>query len=126
LPLLQHIGQEGYEKLIDYSLELGNYFTQQVKARTILELASEPETNICCFRWIPQGIPSTDWDIWNLKLLEHLLHHENTFLSFPLLRGKRWLRAVLLNPFTTKSIIDELFDKIDHFILYHSDKKNGV
>lgn len=110
---LQHIGTKGYERLIDASYDLADYFVEQVKHRTYLELASTPDTNLCCFRGIPKHIANEKWDQWNLQLQQELLRHEQTFLSLPTYRGRRWLRAVLLNPFTSKKDLRRVFDRID-------------
>jgi glutamate/tyrosine decarboxylase-like PLP-dependent enzyme len=109
---LQHIGREGYESLISHSFELVDVFTEQVRKRPFLELAAEPDTNICCFRGIPAN---RDWDNWNLGLQQYLLQEDQTFVSLPTFRGNRWLRAVLLNPFTSVAMIEELFRKIDYY-----------
>ncbi len=45
---LQHIGAKGYERLIDDSYERVQYFVEQINCRPYLELANEPDTNICC------------------------------------------------------------------------------
>ena len=112
---LQHIGKSGYAQLIDESDRLTGYFLQQVRNRPFLETASEPETNIICFRGVPSWIVNAEWNAWNTDLQAHLLQTGNTFLSLPTYRGHCWLRAVLLNPYTDEEIIDRLFQHIDAF-----------
>jgi len=112
---LQHIGKSGYAQLIEESYQLTDYFLQQVRKRAFLETAGEPETNLVCFRGVPSWISDNEWDNWNANLQTHLLRQGNTFLSLPTYRGHRWLRAVLLNPYTDEEIIKHLFDHIDVF-----------
>ena len=112
---LQHIGKQGYGHLIDESYRLTNYFFHQVKSRGFLEVAGEPEMNLICFRGVPSCIPADEWDSWNITLQTYLLQQGNTFLSLPTYRGDRWLRAVLLNPYTEEETIDHLFDHINSF-----------
>lgn len=109
---LQHIGMKGYEQLLDESYVLMETFIEQIKQRPYLELASEPDTNICCFRGRPEYIPP---DQWNLELQQTLLRDGQTFFSLPTYRGNRWLRAVLLNPFTSVEMIHQVFDRMDQF-----------
>ena len=112
---LQHIGKSGYAQLIEKSYQLTDYFIEQVKKRTFLEMAGNPETNIICFRGIPSWLQEGEWDDWNSRLQSKLLQNGKMFLSLPTYRGSRWLRAVLLNPYTNKETLNNLFDEIDIF-----------
>ncbi|TWJ71289.1 L-2,4-diaminobutyrate decarboxylase [Bacillus paralicheniformis] len=112
---LQHIGLKGYRELLHESLALKDEFTKQVKQRHYLELSSEPDTNVICFRGIPHHLDEAQWDNWNLELQQFLLNEENVFFSLPAYRGNRWLRAVLLNPFISNTLIQRVFEKIDQF-----------
>ncbi|MCQ5456494.1 aminotransferase class I/II-fold pyridoxal phosphate-dependent enzyme [Bacillus paralicheniformis] len=112
---LQHIGLKGYRELLHESLALKDEFTKRVKQRHYLELSSEPDTNVVCFRGIPHHLDEAQWDNWNLKLQQFLLNEENVFFSLPAYRGNRWLRAVLLNPFISNTLIQRVFEKIDQF-----------
>jgi glutamate/tyrosine decarboxylase-like PLP-dependent enzyme len=112
---LQHIGLKGYEQLLNESYALAGVFVEQVKKRSYLELASEPDTNLCCFRGKPEYIHPNEWDQWNFKLQQFLLKDEQIFFSLPSYRGNRWLRTVLLNPYTSSLTIENIFKKIDDF-----------
>ena len=112
---LQHIGQAGYAQLIDESYALTAFLVEQIKQRTFLELASQPEMNIVCFRGIPHYLPETEWDKWNAALQDNLLHKAGIFLSLPLYRKSRWLRSVLLNPYTDETTLERMFRHIDEF-----------
>lgn len=112
---LQHIGLKGYRELLHESLALKDEFIKQVKQRHYLELSGEPDTNVVCFRGIPHNLDETQWDNWNLELQQFLLNEENVFFSLPAFRGNRWLRAVLLNPFISNTLIQRVFEKIDEF-----------
>ena len=112
---LQHIGKAGYASIIDHNYALTEQFTASVQQRPFLTLASQPQMNLVCFRGTPQNVPENEWDSWNQSLQQHLLTQGHTFLSLPTYRGQRWLKAVLLNPFTTADHIDQLFKEIDRF-----------
>ena len=108
---LQHLGKRGYRQLVDEGCALTEYFGAKVRERPFLELAGSPDMNILCFRGA--GPSSVAWDDWNADLQTHLLRDRNVYLSLPPYRGTRWLRAVLLNPFTDEGMVDEVFDDID-------------
>ncbi|MEM9007503.1 MAG: aminotransferase class I/II-fold pyridoxal phosphate-dependent enzyme [Cyanobacteria bacterium P01_F01_bin.86] len=112
---LQHLGQQGYAQLIDESYKLTQGFVEEARKRSYLELASTPDMNIICFRGIPPDVSVSHWDDWNAQLHVYLLKTHNIFLSLPLYRGNRWLRAVLLNPYTEQTQILDLFHAIDTF-----------
>jgi glutamate/tyrosine decarboxylase-like PLP-dependent enzyme len=112
---LQHIGAEGYAQLVDEGCRLTNYFQSQVEQRAFLQLEGKPDMNILCFRGTPEKTPSARWDEWNTSLQAYLLREHDLFLSFPLYRGRRYLRTVLLNPYADELLVERLFDAIDFF-----------
>ena len=111
---LQHLGIEGYADIIRDNYALSAQLTQAVKARPFLELAGEPQMNIVCFRLAPNHIESGQWNTLNEDLQKYLMG-ESVFLSLPRYRKQRWLKAVLLNPYTRPIDIKRLFEKIDTF-----------
>lgn len=116
---LQHIGLKGYGDLINQCFTLIEEFTREVKKRSYLELSGESDTNICCFRLLLNEYDQKHQDQLNLKLQQYLLKDQQVFLSLPAYRGKRWLRAVLLNPFISSSTIQQVFKNIDDFYSEH-------
>jgi glutamate/tyrosine decarboxylase-like PLP-dependent enzyme len=118
---LRHLGSLGYAQLIDRAFGLAHYFTRKVKQRPFLQMMGTPQLNIVCFRAVPERATADRIDDCNARLQAFLLREGNTFLSLPLYRGNRWLRAVLLNPYTDETTIDEVFDHIDAFISTYID-----
>ena len=113
---LRHFGLSGYAHLIEESMSVARRFLGRVKKRRFLELASEPETNLVCFRLLPgAGRDDEHADRLNIELQRRLLGEGKTFFSLPVYRNKRWLRAVLLNPFLDEALIDRIFASIDDF-----------
>ncbi|MEO1590559.1 MAG: aminotransferase class V-fold PLP-dependent enzyme [Cyanobacteria bacterium J06632_22] len=112
---LQHLGKTGYANIIDHNYALTQHFTTQVQQRSYLTLAGQPQMNLICFRGTPRHLTTAQWDSWNQSLQQYLIDQGHTFLSLPTYRGQRWLKAVLLNPFTTEQHINTLFEQIDAF-----------
>lgn len=112
---LQHLGKQGYSELIAANFTVTEQFVAAVRSRPFLTLASQPEMNLVCFRGVPDWLPMERWDSWNRSLQAHLLKHARAFFSLPQYRGQVWIKAVLLNPFTTSVEIDNVFSAIDHF-----------
>lgn len=116
---LQHVGLEGYGAIIHHNYTLTKIFVAAIKSRSFLVLASEPQMNLICFRAEPVGVLPQQRDDWNQGLQRWLLRQGNTFLSLPTYQGEKWLKAVLLNPFTTEEHIEQLFRHIDAYHAAH-------
>ena len=112
---LQHVGRRGFGELIDHGYALAARVAHEAEQRAFLELASQPETNIVCLRGCPDWLPTEQWDEWTSELQQSLLREEQIFVSLPLYRGSRWLRVILLNPYTDDDVIDRMFRHIDEF-----------
>ncbi|MCG5059094.1 MAG: aminotransferase class V-fold PLP-dependent enzyme [Limnoraphis sp. WC205] len=112
---LQHLGKKGYAQLINESYQLTDYLFQELAKIQDLEVVSQPDTNIICFRSIPANILPEDQDQWNADLQAYLLQNANIFLSLPLYRGQRWLRIILLNPYINQTQLDHLIQQINTF-----------
>lgn len=112
----QHLGREGLGQLIDESYRLTELIRTHVADHDDLELASEPEMNLVCFRAAPDWCPPDERDALNGRLQRQLLSGQDIFVSLPTYRDNRWLRVVLLNPFTDETTLDRLFDGIEVFL----------
>ena len=84
--------------------------------------------NLVCFRLAPKQVSADQYDNLNAQLQQYLLtSQENSsavFLSLPTYQSQRWLKAVLLNPYTSSAIIAHLFSCIDVFIKETLDSVN--
>ncbi len=84
---LQSLGTQGYAELIDRTMVNAQAMRAWVQSHPELELALEPTVNILCLR---SG---------NKQLRQELIAQGKMWLSFPLWKGDRLLRAVLLHPY---------------------------
>jgi glutamate/tyrosine decarboxylase-like PLP-dependent enzyme len=110
---LQHLGRQGVARLVDESDRLTAYLTAAIDDRDALTLASRPETNVVCFRATPDWCAPDEYDALNDRLQESLLREAGVFVSLPTYRGSRWLRVVLLNPYTDTATLDRLLGHVD-------------
>ena len=112
---LQHIGRLGYRQLVDEGCALADYFLRKVAERPFLQTVGKPDMNILCFRGTPDWIASSQWDDWNFRLQDFLLSDGEVFFSLPPYREARWLRTVLLSPYSDAQLVDRVFDNLDSF-----------
>lgn len=108
---LRELGREGVRRRIEHSLRLARHLEREVRARPFLRLAAEPDTNIVVFGW--DGDESDGRRTTELQ--RRILRESDVFLSLPEHRGRRWLRAVPLNPRTDVRTLDRMFETIDSF-----------
>ena len=112
---LMQLGKSGLSSLIDAGYESTSRFLGHLQKRDYLELATQPEMNILCFRDCRKKSEQSSLAQQNEQLQQHLLKHSDTFFSLPMFRESRWLKAVLLNPFTTEEDFQQIFTEIDRF-----------
>ena len=53
---LQHLGRRGYGGLVEQGMDLARHLAEGVAARPWLTLATEPDTNLVCFRAAPDDL----------------------------------------------------------------------
>ena len=116
----QHLGRSGLRALVEESYQLTGAVRDAVEERHSLELATEPELNVVCFRVTPDWCDPSEYDALNDALQASLLEAVDVFVSLPTYRDSKWLRAVLLNPYTTKAVVDRLFEHVDAFLAERS------
>lgn len=97
----QHLGEIGLAELIDQSLDRTAYLVDAVTHHSAFETAHVPDLNLFCFRL-------TGDDERTEAAQRRLTESGTGFLSLTTLRGRRWFRAVLLNPSITPVDIDRV------------------
>ncbi|MCL1139076.1 pyridoxal-dependent aspartate 1-decarboxylase PanP [Shewanella pneumatophori] len=132
---LQVIGREGYEILINNSLEKARYFADLITAEADFELVSEPELCLLTYRYVPQSVQLAmanareTGDIETLKQFNTLLdgltkfvqktqrEQGTSFVSRTRINPENHqlmdikavvFRVVLANPLTTHEILQQV------------------
>ncbi|WP_153914788.1 pyridoxal-dependent aspartate 1-decarboxylase PanP [Shewanella sp. TC10] len=133
---LQIIGSEGYEILINNSLEKARYFAKKISNHQDFELITEPELCILTYRFVPQqvqafindAITHNDTDTLNKcnKLLDgltrfiqkHQREQGKSFVSRTRIKPAKYqrqtttvFRVVLANPLTTHEILNSVLQE---------------
>ncbi|MGL5906424.1 MAG: pyridoxal-dependent aspartate 1-decarboxylase PanP [Shewanella sp.] len=130
---LQIIGRDGYEILINNSLEKARYFAEQIQAHADFELVTEPELCLLTYRYVPANVQMAmqlaieQGDTLKLTRFNELLDgltqfiqkHQReqgkSFVSRTRISPARYsgqatvvLRVVLANPLTTHEILNQV------------------
>ena len=113
---LQCLGRAGYGHLIDSRMELAGYLRTKLETRKLVEFTGQMDTNITCFRPSASLGVSKVTDSHTSTLQQHLLRTANLCLTLPFYRGRRWLKADILNPFTDEMQMDHLAETVHIFL----------
>ncbi|MHB1313334.1 MAG: pyridoxal phosphate-dependent decarboxylase family protein, partial [Gemmatimonadaceae bacterium] len=108
---LQRYGAAGIGALYDHLCALAATLHAMLGARPDFEALHAPESNILCFRWLPDGVGDEALrDALNLKLRERYNASGRGWITTTVLGGRRVLRVTLMNPRTREAHLAELLD----------------
>ncbi|WP_133407068.1 pyridoxal-dependent aspartate 1-decarboxylase PanP [Parashewanella tropica] len=133
---LKIIGLNGYEILINNSIEKAKYFAQQIQNHPDFELITHPELCLLTYRYVPESIQAlladalSSNDVKKVETINALLDgltqfiqkHQReqgkSFVSRTRIRPQKYqrrhtvvFRTVLANPLTTESILNDILQE---------------
>lgn len=109
--ILKTHGTELFTDYIDRCFGLGKTFARLIDQHGQFEIATQPECNIVCFRYIEAGRSAEEIDTINTSIRESLLQAGNFYIVQTVLKGRRYLRTTLTNPFTLESDLTALLEE---------------
>jgi aromatic-L-amino-acid/L-tryptophan decarboxylase len=112
--LLAH-GRRAYALRISHDAALARYMARRVEERPDFELSSPVTLSICCFRYVPPGLPEGPGrdeylDRLNQRLMVDLQLDGRVFISNAVLDGRFVLRACIVNFRTEAEDVDAVLD----------------
>ncbi|HVL32276.1 MAG TPA: pyridoxal-dependent decarboxylase [Actinomycetota bacterium] len=117
LSLLAH-GTDAYERRIAHDAELARYMGARVEARTNLELVTPVSLSICCFRYVPSGLPLSGdarehyLDELNARTMTEVQLDGRAYCSNAMIGERFVLRACIVNFRTEAEDVDALLDVV--------------
>jgi len=112
--LLAH-GRDAYARRISHDAALARYLGERVEERPEFELTAPVGLSICCFRFVPPGLP--EWpgrdaylDRLNERLMLEIQADGRAFCSNAVLEERFCLRACIVNFRTEAGDLDALLD----------------
>lgn len=106
--LMQLYGKQGFADFVETLYDLGKTFAKLIKKRPQLELATEPECNIVCFRvYYPEKNTAENNRI-NSNIRQKIIESGKFYIVQTTLRDTVYLRTTLMNPFTTEADLEAL------------------
>jgi len=107
-------GKEGWEKIINTSIENAAYLYSKLKADNCFETAVKPEISSVVFRYLSQ---KGDSDSINKKVRRTLIHSYGTVIGQTVSDGHVFLKFTLLNPLISHEKLDALLSLIKELSL---------
>ena len=108
---LQTYGTELFGDHIRTTHELTQYLASKLKENPSFELATWPQANIICFRYIgsESSKTSAELDLLQQEIRNRIVRQENRFYIVSTeWKGKLWLRCTIMNPLTSNLDLDAL------------------
>lgn len=76
------------------------------------ELATEPESNIVCFRYAPEGHNDLVLNQINTTIRDRIIKEGSFYIVQTELGGKIWIRLTIINPVTSEDDLKDLLARI--------------
>jgi L-2,4-diaminobutyrate decarboxylase len=92
---------------------LAKEFVGKIRSRSAFEVATEPESNIVCFRIRPPGTADGALDDLNSRLRRRIIEEGAFYIVQTKLRGRVWLRTALMNPLSSGAHLESLLDALE-------------
>ena len=115
---LKEIGAEGMRARVHAHNSFARQLAARVQASPVLELVAPVTLSICCFRYVPLELRATNTvtqllNGLNREILKRL-HHEHRYVpSSTELNGAFAIRPCYINPRTTSTDVDGLFQAVE-------------
>lgn len=114
--LFKLYGAAIFDAYITQLYDMGKLFANLIKNEPDFELATEPMSNIVCFRYCPTSLDIKSQNDLNAKIRQSLLKDGEFYIVQTKLKDKHYMRITVMNPFTTIQHLESLLKKIKSVI----------
>ena len=109
---MKYYGRNYYKEYIESRYDLTAEFSQMVKSTANLQLATEPESNIVCFRFATEKCSDLTLNKINSEIRDRIIKEGSFYIVQTELEGDLWLRLTIINPITTISDLKDLLKRV--------------
>lgn len=111
--IMRTYGMQIFGENINTLYGLARTFARLVRQRNQMQLALEPEANIVCFRYMPEGLEEQVLNKLNAKIRQDIIENGEFYIVQTQLNGQLYLRTTIMNPFTTEAVLKQLLDEVE-------------
>lgn len=108
---IKHYGIRYFADMMNHCVKMTRYLYDQLEETPDFETLNVPESNILCFRLIPEPMRSAMPEVideFNFNLRNAFNRTGKAWITTTVLSGKRLLRTTIINPRTTAKHIDQM------------------
>ncbi len=109
---LKYFGKTYYREFIESRYNLAAEFAVMIMSDPDLDLCTEPEANIVCFRFAPDGYGNEILNKVNRAIRDKLIKDGSFYIVQAEIEGKIYIRVTIINPVTSESELNGLMTKI--------------
>jgi L-2,4-diaminobutyrate decarboxylase len=109
---MKYYGDNYYKEYIDSRYDLASTFAQMVKSYPEFEMATNPASNIVCFRYAPKGYDEQFLNRLNSSIRDIIIKEGSFYIVQTELGGKIWIRLTIINPVTSEDDLRKLIHRI--------------
>ena len=110
--IIKHYGISIFDDFVTTLYDSGKLFAQLIKKDPHFEIATQPMSNIVCFRYIDSNKSKKELDNINQLVRKQLLEGGEFYILQTQLKGITYLRCSIMNPFTNETHFKTLLSKI--------------
>lgn len=114
--LLQMYGEELFNEFVGTLYDLGKTFATIIGRDQHFEYATEPDTNIVCFRYVDNKLNLDQINEINKKIRQKLLEEGDFYIVQTKLNNQVYLRTTIMNPMTTGEDFKALLLKLKQWV----------
>jgi aromatic-L-amino-acid/L-tryptophan decarboxylase len=111
----KHLGTDGLGHLVEQNIDLAAYLAARCRESADLDLATEPDLSVVCFRHLPPGIhglPAEQLNAYQTALQRALEVSGDAWVSLTTLRERTYLRAGIVNYLSAEADVDRMLDTL--------------
>lgn len=108
--VLKMNGEKFFSDFVTRIFDLAASFATEIERSPDFELATRPESDIVCFRYLPKDV--RDLDLCQSRIRRRIMERGNYYLTQIKLPKGVYLRATILNPLTTEKDLQGLLSEV--------------
>ena len=109
---MKYYGNSYFREYIDSRYDLASVFAGIIKSDEKMELATEPESNIVCFRYAPGLSDENNLNKINSAIRDRIIKEGSFYIVQTELSGIIWIRITIINPATSLENLKNLLERI--------------